>query len=383
MNMANQSTSETANVVSSQKNPRSSSAGADSGLLAFPLETKGAPRNDPRPPPSPSASVATKVAVTGASTISKWSSPSRLGSTRFWMRVLPFGVCVATAAVGYVVWDRYESATSATVGATNGTTIVDSRPQGLEVVIDEQVRGKTPVKLVLPLGNHTLTVQANSDARSIPLSIEANTITSQFVDFSTSVERIGKLQIEGPHGSTVRLDGAVVGTSPLTLSKVGPGDHKIVIGTGGTASTVAAAGTPSTTGGWVSFKAPFEMQVFEAERLVGTPSMERIMLPSVAHRFELVNAPLEFRTTASVQVVAGSTATANIATPNGVLSVNALPWADVEIDGKSVGTTPLANISLPIGSHNIVWRHPQLGERQRTIAVTATTPVRVGVDFGQ
>ena len=107
------------------------------------------------------------------------------------------------------------------------------------------------------------------------------------------------------------------------------------------------------------------------------------MLPPGAHRFELVNAPLEFRTTTSVQVVAGSTATAKIAIPNGLLSVNALPWAEVEIDGKPVGTTPLANISLPIGSHRVVWRHPQLGERDRTVAITATAPARVGVDFGQ
>jgi serine/threonine-protein kinase len=283
----------------------------------------------------------------------------------------------------YLLWDRYSPATSATVAAANGTTIIDSQPQGLEVVIDEEVRGRTPVKLVLPLGNHTLKIQSNRDARSIPLAVEAGTITSQFVDFGQLVQKTGRLQIEGAKGSEVRLDGVVVGTSPLTLSSVGPGDHKIVVGTGGTSSIVAAVSPKSTTAGWVSFKAPFEMQVFEAERLVGTTSMDRIMLPPGSHRFELVNAPLEFRTTASVQVVAGSTATANIAVPNGLLFVNALPWAEVEIDGKSVGTTPLANISLPIGSHHVIWRHPQLGERERTVTMTATAPTRVGVDFGQ
>jgi serine/threonine-protein kinase len=310
--------------------------------------------------------------------------------------ILPFVACVVMASVVYILWDHYAPATSATVAAPNGTTIIDSRPQGLEVVIDEEARGKTPVKLVLPLGNHTLKIQTNAETRSIPLSIEAGTITSQFVDFGQSAQKTGRLLVEGAQGSVVRLDGAVVGTSPLTLADVTAGEHKVVVGTGdsaitrgvtilpgATTSIVAAVSPPSPTAGWVSFKAPFELQVFEAERLVGTTSMERIMLPPGAHRFELVNAPLEFRTTTSVQVVAGSTATANIAIPNGLLSVNALPWAEVEIDGKPVGTTPLANISLSIGSHRVVWRHPQLGERERTVAITATAPARVGVDFGQ
>jgi hypothetical protein len=330
---------------------------------------------------------------------------SRLLSVVKDSRILPFVACVVMASVVYMFWDRYAPAPSATVAVPNGTatvavpngtTIIDSRPRGLEVVIDEETRGKTPVKLVLPLGNHTLKIQTNAETRSIPLSIEAGTITSQFVDFGQSAPKTGRLLVEGAQGSVVRLDGAVVGKSPLTLADVTAGEHKVVVGTGdsaitrgvtirpgATTSIVAAVSPPPTTAGWVSFKAPFEMQVFEAERLVGTTSMERIMLPPGAHRFELVNAPLEFRTTTSLQVVVGSTATANIAIPNGLLSVNALPWAEVEIDGKPVGTTPLANISLPIGSHRVVWRHPQLGERERTVAITATAPARVGVDFGQ
>ena len=53
------------------------------------------------------------------------------------------------------------------------------------------------------------------------------------------------------------------------------------------------------------------------------------------------------------------------------------------IDGRPVGTTPLANLSLPIGSHEIVWKHPQLGERRQTVTVTASMPARIGVDFSR
>jgi serine/threonine-protein kinase len=69
--------------------------------------------------------------------------------------------------------------------------------------------------------------------------------------------------------------------------------------------------------------------------------------------------------------------------PNGSLSINALPWAEVYIDGEYAGTTPLGNVAVAIGSHDVVWRHPELGERRGTVSVPANTPARIGVDFSQ
>jgi serine/threonine-protein kinase len=65
----------------------------------------------------------------------------------------------------------------------------------------------------------------------------------------------------------------------------------------------------------------------------------------------------------------------------GLLSINATPWADVLLDGQAIGTTPLANLSVPIGTHEIICRHPQLGERRQTVTVKAGSPLRVGISF--
>jgi len=46
-------------------------------------------------------------------------------------------------------------------------------------------------------------------------------------------------------------------------------------------------------------------------------------------------------------------------------------------------TTPLGNLSVPIGSHEIVWKHPTLGERSKSVAVTLQGPVRVSIDFSK
>ena len=45
----------------------------------------------------------------------------------------------------------------------------------------------------------------------------------------------------------------------------------------------------------------------------------------------------------------------------GTLQVVALPWANVTVDGRSVGTTPIAAISLPAGPHSVGLQNSELG----------------------
>ena len=87
------------------------------------------------------------------------------------------------------------------------------------------------------------------------------------------------------------------------------------------------------------------------------------------HLLEFVNELTGFRYSQSVTVRAGKMTNLSIAVPKGRVSINAVPWAEVLIDGAAQGQTPLANVSLPIGSHEIVFRHPQLGERKQTVVV--------------
>lgn len=61
--------------------------------------------------------------------------------------------------------------------------------------------------------------------------------------------------------------------------------------------------------------------------------------------------------------------------------MNAQPWADVWIDGRQYGETPLANLNIPIGDHEVVFRHPELGERRVTVTVRADQPTRVSASF--
>ena len=285
------------------------------------------------------------------------------------------------------------------VAATEGTATISSRPEGAQILVDGVVRGVTPMKLSLPLGNHTLELVNAGARRVLPLAIEAGTVASHYVDLAPGAGapgvQTGRLEVlSEPAGARVTVDGTPRGETPLVLPAVAVGQHTVVVTQGesrvvrtvtvtpgGSASVLASMAAAGPAAGWVSFTSALELQIFEEGRLLGTTGTGQILLPAGRHALELVSAPYDFRTTMIMQVQTGRTATATVPIPTGSLSVNAQPWAEVFLDGQSVGTTPLANLSVTIGPHELVWRHPQLGERRQSIAVTTKAPLRVGVDL--
>jgi hypothetical protein len=114
---------------------------------------------------------------------------------------------------------------------------------------------------------------------------------------------------------------------------------------------------------------------------LGTTSTPKLMLTAGHHDLVLRNTTLGFESKIPVEIQTGKTLTSAVTVPNGSLSVNALPWATVLLDGKEIGTTPIANLDVPLGTHDLTFRHPQLGERKQSIVVTAKAPVRVVQDL--
>ena len=133
--------------------------------------------------------------------------------------------------------------------------------------------------------------------------------------------------------------------------------------------------------GWISVAAPAEVQVYEDTRLLGTSQSDRIMVSAGRHEFTIVNEALGYRATRSVTVSPGKVSAIRLEWPKGSMALNAQPWADVWVDGESKGETPIGNIAVPIGTHEVVFRHPELGEQVVRATVTATAPARVSVDM--
>ncbi len=143
----------------------------------------------------------------------------------------------------------------------------------------------------------------------------------------------------------------------------------------------APAPPPAMVAGMVSVAAPVPMQVYAKGKLIGTTEAETFMLPVGTHELEFRNDAVGYRVRRSVTVQAGRTSATKLEAPAGTVHVNAVPWAEVWIDNQRVGETPIGNMSTAIGSHEIVFRHPQLGERRTTVLVTLKEPLRVSMDL--
>lgn len=310
------------------------------------------------------------------------------------------GVVIAAAAVPSVAYLRSKrlAATPAATAAPvipEGTASIVSRPDGAEVLVDGVSKGVTPLKLTLPVGTYTLELHNGTSNRTVPLQVEAGSTVRQYVDLAPADAAVGRLEVTSdPAGAQVTVDGAPRGTTPLVIASIEPGQHRVAVmsgdnsvsrsvnvSAGATASVLLSVAPTGAAGGWVSIKAPFEMQVLENGKVIGTTGMDSLMLPAGSHELEVQAAAFSFSQTLTVKVPAGKTVTMPVTLPKNTLSINALPWADVTLDGQPVGQTPLGNLSVTIGNHEVVWRHPQLGERRQTVKVTAGAPVRAGMDL--
>jgi hypothetical protein len=143
-----------------------------------------------------------------------------------------------------------------------------------------------------------------------------------------------------------------------------------------TALAIARAARSQRSGG-VRVLSPIEVKVIEGDRVLGSSADGPIVAAAGTHQLDFINTALGFRTRQVVTFRAGEIAPLNIAIPRGRLSINAQPWADVWIDEQSVGETPLANLDVTLGEHQVVFRHPDLGERRETVIVRADGTARV------
>ena len=133
--------------------------------------------------------------------------------------------------------------------------------------------------------------------------------------------------------------------------------------------------------GLIAVSTPVPMHVYSRGRLVGTTEAESIMLPVGSHELEFVNESVGYRVRRTVAVQAGRTSNMRFEAPSGTLHVNAVPWAEVWIDNQRIGETPIGNFQTPIGTRQLTFRHPELGERKATVLVTLKEPPRISMDL--
>lgn len=110
----------------------------------------------------------------------------------------------------------------------NGTINVYSNVDGAQVVIDGIPVGKTPLlNYTIPAGDHNVTVRANGFCGEYREEVSINSPAP--VSVAARLEPCpAKLEINGPSGAEVYVDGTYYGTAPTSIS-LQPGNHGVML----------------------------------------------------------------------------------------------------------------------------------------------------------
>lgn len=281
--------------------------------------------------------------------------------------------------------------------AVDGSLSVQTSPPGAAVFVDGVAHGNTPARVSLRPGSHILELRGRGVPRVIPVTVSAGAESSQYLELPQTPSTGSLLVQSSPAGAHVSVDGVDRGVAPINVDGLAPGDHEVVLQADGggpvhqhvviQAGVVASVLAPVATAaagpisGWLAVKAPVSIEIHENGQLIGTTDADRLMMAAGRHQIDLVNDTLGFKDSRTVQIPAGKVLPLVVNLPQGVVNLNALPWAEVFIDGKSVGETPIGNLPLTIGPHEIVFRNPDLGEKRQAISVTLNAPVRLSVSM--
>jgi hypothetical protein len=316
--------------------------------------------------------------------------------SRGWIRIAAVAAAIVLLAGGGALAAR-RFLFPAAPHVNTGTLVVNTDPAGAQVFVDGQARGATPVTLALNAGPHSIELRGSGEPRTFPLTIVPGTQVTQYLELPKTAPSVGQLQIRTePAGARVSVDGTPRGTAPTLVADLAPGEHTVAVESdlgsvkqsvtieGGVTSSLVVPlgksdGAPAS--GWISVSAPVDVQLYENRKLVGSSESDRLMVTAGRHDIEFVNDTLGYRSKRTVQVSPGKVSSVKLDFPKGTIALNAIPWAEVWIDGEKVGETPIGNLAVTIGPHEIVFRHPDLGEQRHAATVTLNATARLSVDL--
>ena len=370
------------------------------GLVLLDEASAPAPADDRKLVTAPRAPAGAPSVLDGAPRVVP--APARSARVAGW--TLAVLLPIVMAAGGFFAGQRY--ATQWAPRAATAALHVDSVPPGALVLVDGSERGRTPIDFTVAPGRQRMEVVAGTVHRAVEFSAAAGSSVSHHFDFGpvageTATGTSGSLPTgtlvvrSDPPGAAVRIGGRDLGAAPLTVPGLAVGEHDVqLMGTAGPVSqrVQVQAGLTTTlvvpmagrsASGWLAVRAPIELTLVEGGRFITTSRSDQTMLPAGRHEIEFVSEEFEFRTRQTVAIPPGRRVSIDVPMPLGRANINARPWAEVWIGDQRLGETPLGNVALPIGRHEVVFRHPQFGERRQTLVVKAATPARVVVDLTQ
>lgn len=234
----------------------------------------------------------------------------------------------------------------------SATLRVASEPVGLDLVIDGRPHGTTPAILSLaPEVPHEIAVTRSGTRVAFTTVVLSPGEDRELVLREVRAPEARVRVATTPPGAMVRIDGLEIGPSPIERA-LSPGEHRLELALAGHApeSTTITLGDGERATHSFSMR-PLLAEVAEPPRGGGSGR------PRGGHNRGGGGGATEART--------------------GTLTIATTPWSEVFLGSRRLGTTPLANVRLPAGTHTLTLRAPGRNARRHTVTIEADREARV------
>ncbi|MBI3490684.1 MAG: PEGA domain-containing protein [Acidobacteria bacterium] len=185
-----------------------------------------------------------------------------------------------------------------------------------------------------------------------------------------------------PVPARVIVDGKPRGVTPLLIENLTVGSHSVVLESveGSLQETVKiTAGdtrelNESIYPGWLTLYSTFDLVATEAGHEIPQDEHHQLLLSPGPHDLRFENRALGYEETRHVDMKPGEVASLSIAPPRSTLTVTSSAPAQVWLDGKLLGDTPLGAVPIDLGTHAVVLKRADGETRELSVTVT-TKPV--------
>ncbi|WP_437642152.1 PEGA domain-containing protein [Sorangium sp. So ce854] len=266
-------------------------------------------------------------------------------------------------------------------GATSTTTgLKASGAPGVKVLVDGVEKGTLPVEISVPPGEHK--VRFDGGERYEPLEKTVEVSQGQTKDLGTVALKVVKGQLTldlATSGASVKLVSARGTEKKLPDSAWKKPPVKVDVDPSEGWKLVA------TKRGYEDFSQPISFDDGQAEKAIrialaeaSKPEPAAAAAPAPAR--EPPAAPRAEAPAAAPRAEAPAAAPA-AADGSGTLNINSIPVSKVVLDGRPLGSTPKVGVSVPAGSHTVMFVHPELGKKSVTVTVKAGETKTAAVKF--
>ena len=285
-----------------------------------------------------------------------------------------------------------------------GTVRLETEPQGAAVLIDGKDRCQAPCVLAqLEVGvEHSF--EASLDGYEPSTEVLRLKKAGEVKVLIIRLSKIGKrlygtlLVSTEPAGAKVEIDGrSALGVSPMTIKRVVAGrKHRLKASLPGRRPWLTSFSLqpnqklqlsgvlpPSLGQGKASFSIDStpKADVYIDDKKVGRTPLKGLIVKAGPLMVDLRLPGLGLTESLIVQAKEGKAVSERVTFPKGELDAQSSPKADVIVDGKRIGTTPIKH-KLPPGNHQITFQNfSQKLRAERVVTIKPRQTTKVVVDL--